>query len=272
MLKTPWRLNSVGSNIHATAIIEDGAVIGADCVIGPYCHIGKNVHLGDSNLLHSHVSLMGSTVVGPGNEFFPYACIGGRTEDMKFKPGAVAHVEIGCDNVFREYCTVNAATDDGATTRVANHNMFLSDSHVGHDCQIGSHVVLGCGSKLAGHVHIDDYATVSGMSGVIQFVRLGKYAFIGGTNKVTKDILPFMIAEGNPSVIRIVNTIGLERRGFDAPRIRRIQNALRALSKSPASLHVAAQALCTAHANDVDLREIADFIAGSRTGIAKMGH
>lgn len=262
----------MGSKIHVTAIIEAGAVIGTDCVVGPYCHIGKDVQLGDGNLLHSHVSLMGSTVAGSGNEFFPYACIGGRTEDMKLKPGATAYVEIGDGNVFREYCTVNAATDDGATTRIADHNMFLSDSHVGHDCQIGNHIVLGCGSKLAGHVHIDDCATVNGMTGVIQFVRLGKYAFIGATNKVTKDILPFMIAEGNPSVIRIVNTIGLERKGFDAPRIRRIQSAMRQLSKSPASLQAAAQALHATHVDDVDLREIAEFIAGSRTGIAKMGH
>ncbi len=261
----------VGSKIHSTAIIEEGAVIGSDCVIGPYCHISKDVRLGDGNMLHSHVSLVGSTSIGSGNEFFPYACIGGRTEDMKFRRGSVTHVEIGNGNVFREYCTVNSATDDGATTRIADNSMFLSDSHVGHDCSIGSHIVLGCGSKLAGHVQIDDYATVNGMTGVIQFVRLGKYSYIGATNKVTKDILPFMIAEGNPSVIRVVNTIGLERKGFDAQRIRRIKSAMRDLFKSPESLQGAAQTLSDAHPDDADLREIANFIAGSRTGIAKLG-
>ncbi|SEF27499.1 acyl-ACP--UDP-N-acetylglucosamine O-acyltransferase [Variovorax sp. NFACC27] len=257
--------------IHSTAIIEDGAVVGSDCVIGPYCHVGKDVRLGDGNILHSHVSLVGLTSIGAGNEFFPYACIGGRTEDMKFQRGSVTHVEIGNGNVFREYCTVNSATDDGATTRIADNSTFLSDSHVGHDCRIGSHVVLGCGSKLAGHVQIDDYTTVNGMTGVIQFVRLGKYSFIGAINKVTKDILPFMIAEGNPAVIRVVNTIGLERKGFDAERIRRIKSAMRELFKSPASLQSAAQVLADASPDDPDLREIASFVAGSQTGIAKLG-
>jgi len=261
----------VSSRIHSTAIIEEGAVIGSDCIVGPYCHIGRDIRLGDGNVLHSHVSLVGSTIIGSGNEFFPFACIGGRTEDLKFRPGSVTHVKIGNGNVFREYCTVNAATDDGATTRIADDSTFLSDSHVGHDCNIGSHVVLGCGSKLAGHVRIDDYATVNGMTGIIQFVRLGKYSFIGATNKVTKDILPFMIAEGNPSVIRVVNTIGLERKGFDAQRIHRIKNAMRELFKLPASLQGAAQSLADANPDDPDLHEIAAFIAGSQTGIAKLG-
>lgn len=259
------------SKVHTTAVIEEGAVIGAGCTIGPYCHVGRDVRLGDNNVLHSHVSLVGSTRIGSANEIFPYACIGGRTEDMKFKYGSVTHVEIGNGNVFREYCTVNSATDDGAATRIAHNNTFLSDSHVGHDCKIGSHIVLGCGSKLAGHVEIDDYATVNGMTGVIQFVRLGKYSFIGAINKVTKDILPFMIAEGNPSVIRVVNTIGLERRGFDVERVRRIKSAMRDLFKSSTSLQGAAQTLADARPDDVDLREIASFIAGSRTGIAKVG-
>jgi len=261
----------VNSKIHSTAFIEEGAVIGLDCIVGPYCHIGKDVRLGDGNILHSHVSLTGLTSIGSGNELFPYACIGGRTEDMKFLYGSVTYVEIGDNNVFREYCTVNSATDDGATTRIANNSTFLSDSHVGHDCRVGSHVVLGCGSKLAGHVQIDDYATINGMTGIIQFVRLGKYSFIGATNKVTKDILPFMIAEGNPSVLRVVNTIGLERKGFDAERIRRIKNAMRELFKSPASLQITAQALAEKNPGNADLNEIARFIADSQTGIAKLG-
>lgn len=261
----------MSSTIHSTAIIEEGADIGAGCVVGPYCHIGKDVRLGEGNVLHSHVSLVGSTRIGAGNEFFPYACIGGRTEDMKFRLGSITHVEIGDGNVFREYCTVNSATDDGATTSIGHNSVFLSDSHVGHDCHIGSHIVLGCGSKLAGHVQIDDYATVNGMTGVIQFVRLGKYSFIGATNKVTKDILPFMIAEGNPSAMRVVNTIGLERKGFDTQRIRRIKNAMRELFRSPASLLSTAQMLADANPQDPDLREIANFIEGSQTGIAKLG-
>ena len=259
------------SRIHATAIIEHGAVIGDDCSIGPYCHDTKDVSLGTGNVLHAHVSLVGNTTIGPSNEFFQYACIGSRTEDMKFKAGSIARVEIGGGNIFREYCTVNAATEDGATTKIGDGSVFLSDSHVGHDCIIGSNIVLGCGSKLAGHVEIGDYATVNGMTGVIQFVRLGRYSFIGATNKVTKDILPFMIAEGNPSVIRVVNTIGLERKGFAPERIRHIKDVIRRLFKTPSALQDALGSLATEFPGDPDIIEISDFVARSRTGIAKMG-
>jgi UDP-N-acetylglucosamine acyltransferase len=259
------------ARIHASAIIEHGAVVGEDCFIGPYCHITKDVNLGDGNVLHAHVSLVGNTTIGANNEIFPYACIGRRTEDMKFKAGSVARVEIGNGNIFREHCTVNAATEDGATTTIGNGSVFLSDSHVGHDCIIGSNVVLGCGSKLAGHVEICDDATVNGMTGVIQFVRLGRYSFIGATNKVTKDILPFMIAEGNPSVIRVVNTIGLERKGFSPERIRHIKDMIRRLFKAPSALQDALGSLATEFPGDPDVIELSEFVAHSRTGIAKMG-
>lgn len=259
------------SRIHPTAIIEDGAIVGDDCAIGPYCHITKDVSLGHGNVLHSHVSLVGSTTIGPNNEFFQYACIGSRTEDMKFKVGSIARVAIGGGNIFREYCTVNAATEHGATTRIGDHSVFLSDSHVGHDCIIGSNIVLGCGSKLAGHVEIDDYATVNGMTGVIQFVRLGRYSFIGATNKVTKDILPFMIAEGNPSVIRVVNTIGLERKGFEPERIRHIKSVVRHLFKAPNALQDVLASLASEFPGDPEIVELSRFVARSRNGIAKMG-
>jgi UDP-N-acetylglucosamine acyltransferase len=190
---------------------------------------------------------------------------------MKFKPGSVARVEIGSGNIFREYCTVNAATEDGATTKVGNSSVFLSDSHVGHDCIIGNNVVLGCGSKLAGHVEICDHSTVNGMTGVIQFVRLGRYSFIGAINKVTKDILPFMIAEGNPSVIRVVNTIGLERKGFSPERIRHIKDVIRRLFKAPSALQDALATLAVEFPGDPDILELSEFVALSRTGIAKMG-
>ena len=259
------------SRINATAIIEHGEVIGDDCSIGPYCHVTKDVSLGTGNVLHAHVSLVGNTTIGASNEFFQYACIGSRTEDMKFKAGSITRVEIGSGNIFREYCTVNAATEDGATTKIGDSSVFLSDSHVGHDCIIGSNVVLGCGSKLAGHVEICDCATVNGMTGVIQFVRLGRYSFIGATNKVTKDILPFMIAEGNPSIIRVVNIIGLERRGFSPERIRHIKDVMRRLIKAPSALQDVLGSLATEFPADPDIIEISDFVARSRTGIAKMG-
>lgn len=153
--------------------------------------------------------------------------VGGRTEDLKYVMGTHPGLKIGNHNVFREGCTINCATAEGAFTIVGDFGTFLSDSHVAHDCIIGDHVILGCGSKLAGHVEMGDYCTVNGMTGVVQYVQLGQYSFIGATNKVVKDILPFMISNGNPSVGRVVNSIGLQRHGFDPDRIKSIKTMIK---------------------------------------------
>lgn len=261
----------MGTIIHPTAVIEKGAEIGSDCKIGPFCHIGENVSLGEGNILHSHISMVNLTTIGAGNEFFPFSCIGGRTEDQKFKQDSVTKVNIGNGNVFREYCTVNSATEHGSSTSIGNKNTFLSYSHVGHDCFIGNNVLLGCGSKLAGHVQIEDFVTVNGMTGVIQFVRLGRHSFIGAVNKVTKDILPFMIAEGNPSVMRVVNIVGLKRRGFNSERICHIKSIMHSLFNTTSSLKITSQLLLDFNPEDADVCEIGNFITKSRNGIAKLG-
>lgn len=261
----------VGTTIHSTAVIEKGAEIGSDCKIGPFCHIGKNVTLGERNILHSHISIVNLTTIGEDNEYFPFSCIGQRTEDKKYKKDSITKVNIGNGNVFREYCTVNSATEHGSVTYIGNNNTFLSYSHVGHDCIIGNNVLLGCGSKLAGHVQMEDFVTVNGMTGVIQFVRLGRHSFIGAVNKVTKDILPFMIAEGNPSVMRVVNIVGLKRRGFNSERIGQIKAIMHNLFNTTNSLKISSQLLLDSYPEVTDICEIAHFITKSINGIAKFG-
>lgn len=217
------------SNIHPTSIIEEGAVIGDDCHIGPFCHIGPNVVLGARNLLRSHVVIAGNTTFGNDNEIHPFSSIGTEPEDKKYLRGTVTFTRIGSDNVFREYSTVNASTKPGESTVVGSNGLFLSYSHIAHDCIIGDAVVISCDAKLSGHVQVGDHAVINGKTGVVQFVRIGAFAFVGGMNKVTKDILPFCISDGQPSVIRGINKVGLEGNGFGVIQIQAIRSAYRTL-------------------------------------------
>ena len=256
--------------IHPTAIVAEGATIGDGCMIGPYCVIGASVTLGKDNFLHSHVVLDGRTRIGDGNEIYPFACLGMRTQDLKYKPEWVVYTEIGDGNIFREYTTVNAATIEGATTKVGNHGRFLSYSHIAHDCIIGDHVIISSDSKLAGHVEIQDHAIMNAKSGAIQFVRIGKYAFIGANNKVVKDILPFCIADGYPySTIRAVNKIGLNRNGFEPERVAAIQKGFRTLIRSGLVLKEALAQLEAEFPNQPDVMEMVKFASESQLGLAR---
>jgi UDP-N-acetylglucosamine acyltransferase len=198
--------------IHPSAIIHPQAQIGANCQIGPYCVIGEHVTLGDNCRLHSHVVIDGHTRLGNGNEIFPFAAIGFKTQDLKWK-GGVTRTDIGDHNTFREYVTIHSATSDGNATVIGSHNHVLAYSHIAHDCRLGSHIIMSNAATLAGHVIVEDHAIIS-ISAVHQFCRIGKFAMIGGCSKVVQDVPPFMIADGNPAETRTINKVGLERNGF----------------------------------------------------------
>jgi UDP-N-acetylglucosamine acyltransferase len=208
--------------IHPSAVIQPGATLGADCEIGPYCVIGEQVVLGEGCKLHSHVVIDGRTTFGRGNEIFPFACIGLKTQDLKWKGGAT-RTQIGDFNTFREYVTINSSTADGGVTVVGSHNHLLAYAHVAHDVVLGNQIVMSNVATLAGHVVVEDYAVVGGLAAVHQFCRIGKLAIIGGCSKVVQDIPPFMLADGNPARTRGINKIGLERNSV-APEA---QSALR---------------------------------------------
>lgn len=259
----------MSSQIHSAAVIEDGAEIGDGCRIGPFCHVGPHVKLGQGNVLHAGVVIDGRITLGDGNEIFPYACLGQITQDLKFDRQWVSYTKIGSGNVFREYVTVNASSFDGGTTVIGDNGVFLSYSHVAHDCVIGDDVIISSGVKLAGHVEIGDHAIVNGETGVIQFVRIGKYAFIGALNKVTKDILPYCIAEGFPSVVRAVNKIGLERNGFPPEKIRIIQDGFRTIIRSGLTLEEAVEKLRGKYGDVEEIQEMIEFATTSKTGLAR---
>ncbi|HWI57942.1 MAG TPA: acyl-ACP--UDP-N-acetylglucosamine O-acyltransferase [Bacillota bacterium] len=198
--------------IHPTAIVHPKAQLGAECEIGPYCVIGEQVVLGERCRLHSHVVIDGHTRLGQGNEIFPFASIGLKTQDLKWK-GGFTRTEIGDGNTFREYVTINSATGDGEVTTVGSHNHILAYCHIAHNVTMGNHVIMSNVGTLAGHVTVEDHAVVGGLAAIHQFCRIGKMSIIGGCSKVVQDVPPFMLVDGNPAETRTINKIGMERQG-----------------------------------------------------------
>ena len=216
------------THIHPTAVVDSAAQLGVDVEIGPLCYVGPGVRIGDRTRLHHHASVEGNTWLGEACEVFPYACIGGKTQDLKFKGGNPG-VRIGARNVFREYFTVHAATKDGEFTTLGDDNTFLAYGHIAHDCQFGSHIVMSNAVSIAGHVVIEDHVVVGGVAGVHQFCRIGAYAMVSAYAKVVQDVAPFFIADGQPALIRAINKIGLERKGFDSAQMDRVKAVHRIL-------------------------------------------
>lgn len=200
------------SRIHATAIIHPKSQLGSNCEVGPYCVIGEHVTLGEGCQLHSHVVIDGHTKLGKRNEIFPFASIGLKTQDLKWK-GGVTRTEIGDDNTFREYVTVHSATGDGETTIVGAHNHILAYCHLAHNVTLGNYNIMSNVATLAGHVTVEDYAVIGGLAAIHQFCRIGRLAMVGGCSKVVQDVPPFMMADGNPAETRTINKVGMERNG-----------------------------------------------------------
>ncbi|NDF12954.1 MAG: acyl-ACP--UDP-N-acetylglucosamine O-acyltransferase [Proteobacteria bacterium] len=216
------------TNIHPTAIIEKGAeVSGAD--IGPYCHVGPQVKLAKGVKLHSHVVVGGDTTIGENTEIFPFASIGLKPQDLKFK-NEPSKLVIGKNNVIREHVTMNPGTEGGGLlTQVGDNCLFMMSTHVAHDCIVGNHVILANNATLAGHVHVGDYAVIGGLSAIHQFVRIGHHAMIGGMSGIESDIIPYGQASGERASLVGLNLIGLKRRGFEREEINALRTAYRLL-------------------------------------------
>src|SRR4051812_24717854 len=188
----------MSADIHPTAVVEAGAQLGAQVRIGAFAFVGAGVVIGEGTRLHHHASVEGNTTVGTACEVFPYACLGGKTQDLKYKGGQPG-VRIGDRNVFREYVTVHAATNDGEFTVIGNGNTILAYSHVAHDCQLGSNIIASNSVGIAGHVIVDDHVVLGAVSGIHQFCRIGAYAMVSAYAKVVQDVPPFVIADGAPA-------------------------------------------------------------------------
>jgi UDP-N-acetylglucosamine acyltransferase len=197
--------------IHPTAIVHPNAALGSGCEIGPYCVIGEHVVLGDDCQLISHVVIDGHTRLGQGNVVYPFASIGLRTQDLKYK-GGHTRTEVGDFNTIRECVTIHSATGDGECTVIGSHNHILANSHIGHNVTMRNRIIVSM-AALAGHVLVEDFALIGGLSAVHQFCRVGTMAMIAGCAKVVQDVAPFMLVDGNPAETRTINKVGLERNG-----------------------------------------------------------
>jgi UDP-N-acetylglucosamine acyltransferase len=254
--------------IHPTAIVHPKAQIGPECQIGPFCVIGEHVVLGPACTLHSHVVVDGHTRLGRGNEVFPFASIGLKTQDLKWK-GGLTRTEIGDENTLREYVTVHSATGDGETTVVGSHNHILAYSHIAHNVQLGNHVIMSNAATLGGHVLVEDSAVIGGLAAVHQFCRIGKMSMIGGCAKVVQDVPPYMLADGNPAETRTINKVKLERSGVSEEAQAALKHAFRLLFREGLTIR---NALTRMEAELKPLPEIQHLIAFTRTserGISK---
>jgi UDP-N-acetylglucosamine acyltransferase len=254
--------------VHSSAIIHSKAQIGAGCEIGPYCVVGEHVTLGDGCKLHSHVVIDGHTKFGKENEIFPFACIGLKTQDLKWK-GGVTRVEIGDHNTFREYVTIHSATGDGEVTRVGSHNHILAYCHVAHNCTLGSHIVMSNVATLAGHVTVEDHAVVGGLAAVHQFCRIGKMAIIGGCSKVVQDVPPFMLADGNPAETRTINKVGMERNGVSEEAQAAMRQAYKILFREGLTIPNALAKVEKELPPLPEVQHLIQFVRTSERGISK---
>jgi acyl-[acyl-carrier-protein]--UDP-N-acetylglucosamine O-acyltransferase len=256
------------TQIHPTAVVDPSAQLGVDVEIGPLCYVGPGVRLGDRTRLHHHASVEGNTWLGEACEVFPYACIGGKTQDLKYKGGNPG-VRVGARNVFREYFTVHAATKDGEFTTLGDDNTFLAYGHIAHDCRFGSHIVMSNAVSVAGHVVIEDHVVVGGVAGIHQFCRIGAYAMVSAYAKVVQDVAPFFIADGQPALIRAINKIGLERKGFTPEQIERVKALYRILFREGLNRSQALEKLASdERASTPEFARMLTFAKASERGMA----
>lgn len=205
----------MATEIHPTAIIEKGAELDEGVRVGAYAYIGPRVRIAKGTQVMHHATVDGASTLGENNEVHPYAYVGGKTHDLKYK-GGMPGLVVGEGNVFREFTTIHCATTEGTNTVVGDFNLILSYSHIAHECVVGNHLIMSSHAALGGHVVIGDRVNIGWGSGLHQFCRVGDYAMIGAASKIVQDVPPYVIADGNPAMVRTTNKVGMERAGFSA--------------------------------------------------------
>jgi len=250
------------TKIHASAIVDPKAELGADVEVGPYAIIGPEVRIGARTVVGPHVVIAGRTTIGCDNRFFPSSSIGAMPQDISHN-GEVTALEIGDRNTVREFCTLNTGTfKEEGVTRVGSDNWIMAYVHIAHDVQLGSHTILANGVTFAGHVRVGDWAVIGGLTGVHQFVRIGAHAMVGFQGHVAQDVAPFVTVDGNPLATRAVNLVGLKRRGFSDERIAVIRKMHRLIFREALPLEEARAAMegLRGQGGDEDITLMHDFL------------
>ncbi len=258
----------MGVSIHPLAVVQPGAELGADVVVGPFCTVGPNTRLGDRVTLRSHVSVDGHATLGAGCEVWPFASIGGKTQDLKYKGGAPRLV-VGENTVIRECATLNCATFDGGETRVGSKCLIMAYCHVAHDCIVGDRVIMANNATLAGHIVVEDDVILGGLTGVHQFVRIGRMSILGGFTKAVKDVPPYMMADGDPLKVFGPNKVGLERHGVSPETQQALKQAYKIVFRTDLMVDKALERIEAEIAPSPEIRHFVEFIRKSERGISK---
>ncbi|MBU1923724.1 MAG: acyl-ACP--UDP-N-acetylglucosamine O-acyltransferase [Candidatus Omnitrophica bacterium] len=254
--------------IHSSAIISSKARIEASVTVGPYSIIGDNVSIGANTVVGAHCVIEGNTTISNDCQIFTGAVIGSWPQDLKFK-GEDVFLEIGSNNIIREYCTLNPGTGKGGKTTVGDNNLLMAYSHIAHDCRVGSGCVLANNSTLAGHVTIEDKAVVGGIVAIHQFVRVGMLSIIGGCSKVVQDIPPFSTCDGHPARVYGLNLVGLRRKGVSHESIKQIDQAFKVIFNSGLSAKHAIEKVEKELVETEEIIYLVSFIKSSERGMVR---
>ena len=256
------------SNIHSTAVIEDGAKLGRDVVVGPYAVLGPDVVVGDGCKIFAHAMISGHTTLGAGCEVHPFAHIGGKTQDLKFD-GGTTYVEVGDRTVMREHVTINCGTRDGEVTKVGSDCLLMTYVHLAHGCVFGDHVIVSNATQFAGEVTVEDHATISGLCAVHQFCRIGCHAMIGAASLIVQDAAPYFITGGNPSAAHAINLVGLTRRGFSEEARHALKSAHKLLCRSGLNVGDALAEIGKTLPDLPELAHLVEFFKTTQRGVIR---
>jgi UDP-N-acetylglucosamine acyltransferase len=254
------------AEIHPTALVSEGARLGEGVRVGAYAVVEDEVEIGAGSEIGAHAVVKRFTTMGARNRVFEHATLGGEPQDVKFA-GERSHLRIGDDNLIREYATLHRASGEGEATVIGHRNFLMIGVHVAHNCEVGNDNIFANGAALAGHIRVEDHVFLSNDVGCHQFVRLGRYAMVGGKSKIVQDVLPFFTTDGNPARARGLNTVGLRRAGFSVESRRALRRAYHLLFRSGLSLAAALDEI--ERTDDEHARHLADFIRGSRRGFIR---
>jgi UDP-N-acetylglucosamine acyltransferase len=259
--------------IHPTAIVESGARIGETVRIDAYSIVRANVQIGEGSSVGAHCVIEGHTRIGRDNHIFQFCSIGAAPQDKKYA-GEPTELHIGDRNTIREFCTLNLGTvQDSGTTRIGDDNWIMAYVHIAHDCQVGNQTIFANNATLGGHVRVDDWAIIGGLSGVHQFVKIGAHVMVGFASAVSQDVPPFMLVDGNPLTVRGFNIEGLRRRGFSAARIAAVKQMYKLIYRSGMTLEATKAALPEVAAQTPearsDVQSVLAFLQRSERGIAR---
>ncbi|KAA3613917.1 MAG: acyl-ACP--UDP-N-acetylglucosamine O-acyltransferase [Calditrichaeota bacterium] len=256
------------TDIHKTAIVHDAAKIGENVTIGPFVVIDEDVVIGDGTTIASHASLAAGSRIGKKCRIFQGAVIGNIPQDLKFE-NEKTQLIVGDRTDIREYVTLNRGTSETGKTEIGSDCLLMAYAHVAHDCVIGNNVILANSVAIAGHVTVEDWVTIGGLTGCHQFTRVGAHSFIGGCNRIAKDVPPYILATGEPLRFAGLNRIGLQRRGFTEEQLRRLKKAYRIIYQSKLNFSQALERVEQEIDLTPEVQKIVDLIRGSTRGVIR---